>query len=293
MTATTLERGVAIERPLTPAEHSARAAELTWFNTMITEAKLVARRGWARFTAFLAWARERAANTINWLWGHTKTGARATKSGVITAKDWTVSAGIGAYEFVRPAARWVATPFRATFGTSVGLASLLIFGGKFIVLVGLPWVVYLLLSGRLMMVNRTKTASVVDAESEADVLVLSDVQQKALQNRRLELDLAMKSAGRQSSSVGQISQLMGRSHLLDERLKGITLPPSEVYNEYKSQHEAHSAGHPEMLKDISWLDVKKGMQQENALIRKLLTANLDSAGAVAIEQLAESHHSHN
>jgi hypothetical protein len=287
MTATTLERGVAIERPLTPAEHSAREAEMTWFDHMTADAKRVARRGWERFTTFLAWARERATATVRWVWDHAKAGGRRTKAGAVQSKNWMRSATIGAYEFVRPAARWVATPFRATFGTSVGLASLLIFGGKFIVLVGLPWVVYLLMTGRLQMVKREVTEARADQMFQGDVLVLSEVQQKALNDRRLELDVLLQQS--RNRSVGQVSQTMGRIHILDERLKGITKPPAEIFNEYKASHEAHFAGSPDRLKDVSWVDVKRGMQQENALIRKLLSANLDSAGEVAISQLSENH----
>lgn len=265
---------------------------------MMEYTKNVAKKGWERFTNALAWLRDQVASGARWLWIRTKRGGAASKDAAQRTGRWSArvaergwswlgSATAGAREFISPVTHWLATPFRTTLGTSLGLATLLIFGAKFIVLVGLPWAIYAMISGRRL---RRDHGVIVTPDGEAvpapEPMVLSEYQRQALDNRELELDREL--AEKKTRTPAQLSRLMGQKHMVTERQRGNLESADEIFKNYRASHEAMAGGSPERLKDINWSEVRAGIRSENSLIKRMLATTADSQGAVVLEQLAHN-----
>jgi len=92
-----------------------------------------------------------------------------------TAAGYARELVAGAWHFTGPFRYWISTPFRMAFGTTAGLATMLIFGGKVVFVLALPWMIYLLVSGQLVKVDRrpavegkVSETKVIETEVEED-----------------------------------------------------------------------------------------------------------------------------
>lgn len=232
------------------------------------------KKGWNGFMSGLRWLRDKAVAAYEWTrdrvvkpaWSKSQDARRWLWDVAQMSGAYLKDAVVGAWEFSAPFRAWVATPFRMAFGTSAGLIALLFFGGKVIVLLALIWTMYLLVSGRMQIVEKREKSG-LNSIAPQDTRELEPQQKGALVTRLEEL----KARGDTSNDKNMASEYSGRVYLAEQRLAGST----ETVNQLAALHregEEKNLGVDQAQEFFTWTAVKRGMTAEDKVVRGILLA---------------------
>src|SRR5215831_9561977 len=136
----------------------------------IKASKKASKWGWG-------WLSRKAKKAYRWAMRASKAFALWNLKIAKQTRTYITGTAVGVWEYTRPFRGWVATPFRLALGTTSGLAALLTFGTRNMILLTVPWVVFLLVSGRMVMVKKStvkKQKRVIRAQSKR-VIELEDI----------------------------------------------------------------------------------------------------------------------
>jgi len=274
---------------------SKKAARRAWRKRVGSFWKLRFKKWWRAFRNTMRKARLKAVAA-----------ARRVKAMALKATERTVAAGRwlytntiasmrGAWSYTAPFRTWVSTPFRLAFGTTAGLATLLTFGSKVVVLLALPWIAFLLMSGRMTMEKQGKvkklkkkikkhdqkfqqvqqSRSTVEVLAPEDMQVLSEAQMAALLRRAEEVSERTDSVN-ETDNKNMRSEYAGRDYLLSKRIVGSTESVNQIAHLHRVTQE--DALGEELARSLfTWSAVKRGIVEEDKVVKRLL------AEAAAVE----------
>jgi hypothetical protein len=284
---------------------SKKAAEKgrSWVKRAARKTKKVTKKGWGKLRASYRWVVAKAKKAANvtrdkakaaavWTKANASKGWTWTKVHATRSRIWLRQAAIGAWEYMAPFRNWISTPFRLALGTTTGLAALLTFGGQVIVLLALPWIAYLLWSGKLTFNQKgrksvkkakakkakAKKAERKAAKREAETAalldevvegrVLNEAQSNALEHRMIEVDeQGTKWADQENKNMS--SEYAGRSYLLHQRMMGSIKTVNALAREHRVLEES-AMGTETARETYTWTAVKRGMRDEDKIVQVLL-----------------------
>jgi hypothetical protein len=280
---------------------AAKKAKGSWSKRLSGKTKRFFKKSWSSVRSVLRKLREKIAKAARYTKAKAQAGRARTGnvvrrfwtwawSGTKSSWAWSRSAVVGTWQFTGPFRSWVATPFRLAFGTSAGLVTLLTFGGKAIMLVALPWIAFLLLSGRMVMIKNGKIKSKKAKKSQAkkgkhkavkakkvvvvegveieNGLVLTEPQRNALDSRMTDVrDSGERWADKDNKQ--KVSEYTGRMHLLQMRMAGSTESATVIAEEWRA-HVTAELGEEGFRDTFIWTHANKGIQDENKLVKKIL-----------------------
>jgi hypothetical protein len=219
-----------------------------------------ARWSWNKAKEVWDWFQSRRRDLGAGIWSVLEWGGRAVRTG------WraTVDTLKGTWLFTEPFRSWlVATPFRVAAGATAGIAALT-WGGAALLGLSIPWVVFLLISGR----KTAKEQSAVNELAAPDFRQLSSAQSAALNARALEI----RDSGERYGDAGDknmSSEYAGRLYLVQQRGAGST----ETVNQLTKLHKdglVQTMGKLDADKLFTWTAVKRGIQEEDKVVRRLM-----------------------